>query len=109
MARTAFDRLKSGLEMEQASSTVFDGATSRLGAREKELYWSGVGKHPFMKTQVLALSQFGMIGSSQVGQKPGEAHMLPWRVGRQSEFATYPLSGSSPLAPRAQGEKLPMH
>ena len=62
-----------------------------------------------MKTQFLAFSQFGMIGSSQVGQEPGEAHMLPWRVGRQSEFATYALSDSSPLAPRAQGEKLPMH
>ncbi len=62
-----------------------------------------------MVTQVFTLSPFGMVGSGQVWQKPGEAHMLPRWIGRQSEFAPNPLPGCPLLAPSAQGEKLPMH
>ena len=109
MTSSAFNWLKSGLEMEQASSAILGGATGRLGACKKELHRTWVGKHPFMVTQVLTLSPFGMVGSGQVWQKPGEAHMLPRWIGRQSEFAPNPLPGCPPLAPSAQGEELPMH
>ena len=108
-ASAAFNWLEGGLEVQQASGAILDGATSGLGAREKELLWSRVGKHSFMKTQVLTLCPLGMIGSGQVGQSPGETHMLPRWVGRQSVFATNPLPGSPLLAPSAQSEELPVH
>ena len=109
MTGSAFNRLKSGFIMEQASSAILGSATSGLGACKKELHRTWVGKHPFVVTQVLALSPFGMVGSGQVWQKLGKAHMLPRWVGRQSEFAPNPLPGCPPLAPSAQGEELPMH
>ena len=62
-----------------------------------------------MVTQVFTLSPFGMVGSGQVWEKPGKAHMLPGWIGRQSEFAHNPLPGCPLLAPSAQCEELPMH
>ena len=62
-----------------------------------------------MVTCVFALSPLGMVCSGQVWQEPGKAHVLPRRIGRQSEFAPNPLPGCPLLAPSAQGEELPMH
>ena len=109
MAGAAFDWLKSSFVVQQAPGAVLDGATGRLGAGEQELLWPWVGKGPLMKTQVFTLSPLGMIGCGQVGQEAGKFYVLPGWVGRQSEFAPNPLPGCRPLAPRAQGEELPMH
>ena len=62
-----------------------------------------------MKAMVLAFSPLGMIGRGKVGQKTGELHVLPGRVGRQSEFAPNSLPGCPLLTPRAQGKELAAH
>ena len=48
---------------------------------------------------VFALRSFGMVGSGQFWQKPGNGHMLPGRVGRQPEFTTI-LCLAVPILPR---------
>ena len=62
-----------------------------------------------MKAKVLAFSPLGMVGRGKVGQKAGELHVLPGRVGRQSEFAPNSLPGCPLLTPRAQGKELAVH
>ena len=62
-----------------------------------------------MKAKVLAFSPLGMVGRGKVGQKAEELHVLPGRVGRQSEFAPNSLPGCPLLTPRAQGKELAVH
>ena len=61
-----------------------------------------------MVTQVLALRPFGMVGSSQLAKawRNSYAAKMDWQaICICSQFFAW----QSPLAPSAQGEKLPMH
>ncbi len=78
--------------MKQAFGAILDRSAGRPGASEQELLGARVGQRPFTKTQVLAFNPLGMVGSSKVGQKSGELHVLPGWVGRKSEFAANSLS-----------------